>query len=312
MKRKSKTIKKDYSKIENDSTSLAYYGILMKNDRARIDTKRYKKFFEIPNNKIEHRSSVYYVPLKKHRDEYYSNRFLDLTMLLKKQWNNEYSRMIKSIKTPKEIGSETLTNGIMDGVLEYDEACVKATFSMLEREKEYDYIIKTIYAQFFQQMMSQIDALALRVCVENGYKNNKFSKEEFDTFIQGKQNKDKSISFYNYEYYYAYDKAYRIWNFLKHNSKKAYEQLNKNYSILINDPNNKYKNGDPAISVLKIDEELILKTLDELPLFFNEVCKRGFNENPEDAERDYDDYFIKNAKDKIELIENPLGLPKYL
>ena len=50
MKKKSKSIKKNYLKLENNSTSLAYYGILMKNDRARIDTKRYRKFFEIIRN----------------------------------------------------------------------------------------------------------------------------------------------------------------------------------------------------------------------------------------------------------------------
>lgn len=312
MKKKSKSIKKDYYKLENDYTSLAYYGILMKNDRARIDTKRYRKFFQIPDKKIEHRSSVYYLPTKKHRNEYFCNRFYDLTVSLKQQWLNEYSQMIKNIKTPKEVEDDVRVSGLADGVLEYDEACMDAKFHGMAREYEYYYIIKTIYAQFFQQMMSQIDAMALKVIVENGYKNKKFSREEFDSFIQGKQNKNDSVSFYKYEHFSAYDKAYRIWNFLKHNSEKAYSQLKNNYQDLINDPDNTYENGDSAISVLKIDEELILKTLDELPLFFDEVCQRGFGENPKDARWDYDDYFIENARDQIDLIENPLGLPWWL
>ena len=82
-------------------------------------------------------------------------------------------------------------------------------------------------------MMSQFDALALKVIVENGYKNKKFSREEFDTFIQGKQNKNESVPFYDYKYYFVYDKAYRVWNLLKHNSEKAYSQLVKKYSNLI-------------------------------------------------------------------------------
>ncbi len=312
MKKKSKSIKKDYSKLDDSGTTLAYYGILMKNGRARIDTKRYKKFFEIPDKKIEHRKTVYYVPTKMHRNEYFCNRFYDLTISLKQQWLNEYSRMIKNIKTPKEVEDDVRLGGLADGVLEYDEACMNATFHGMAREYEYNCIVKTIYAQFFQQMMSQIDALALRVLVENGYKNNKFSREEFDTFIQGKQNKNDSISFFDYKFYYAYDKAYKVWNFLKHNSEKAYSVLKRFYSELINDPKDEYKNGDSAISVLNIDENLILRTLDELPLFFDEVCQRGFGENPKDARWDYDDFFIERANKEIETIENPLGLPSWL
>lgn len=312
MKRKSKAIRKDYSKLENDYTNLAYYGILMKDGRTRIDTKRYRKFFEVPDSKIEHRSSVYYIPTKIHRKDYYCNRFFDLAAALKEQWFNEYSRLLKDIKTPKEVEDDARTDGLMDGVLEYDEACMNAMICGMQREGEYRYIIKTIYAQFFQLMMSQIDALSLKVIVENGYKNNKFSRAEFDTFMQGKQKKDVSISFYDYKFYYAYDKGYRVWNFLKHNSMKSYDQLKSKYPDLINDPDGEYENGNMAISVLNLDENLILKTLDELPLFFDEMCQRGFNENPKDARWDYDDYFIQNAQDQIDLIENPLGLPDWL
>lgn len=55
MKKTSKSIVKVYSKLNDSGTTLEYYGVLMKNGRARIDTKRYKKFFELPNSKIERR-----------------------------------------------------------------------------------------------------------------------------------------------------------------------------------------------------------------------------------------------------------------
>ena len=142
MKRKSKAIRKDYSKLENDYTNLAYYGILMKDGRTRIDTKRYRKFFEVPDSKIEHRSSVYYIPTKIHRKDYYCNRFFDLAAALKEQWLNEYSRLLKDIKTPKEVEDDARTDGLMDGVLEYDEACMNAMICGMQREGEYRYIIK--------------------------------------------------------------------------------------------------------------------------------------------------------------------------
>ena len=168
-----------------------------------------------------------------------------------------------------------------------------------------------MYAQFFQQAMSQVDALSLKVIVAEGYQNNKFSREIFDTFIQGKQ-KNVPKTFFSFDSYAIYDRAYRVWNFLKHNSLKAYSALKSKYPEMIYDPNNAYKNGDLAVSVVKVDEKFLINTLDELPKFFDEVCQRGFSENPKDASWDYDDYFIQNAKDEIEAITNPLGIPEYL
>ena len=62
MKKFSSKIVKDYSKYNSDSYE--YYGLLIKDGRTRIDTKRYKKFFVLPDNKIEHRKTVYYVQQK--------------------------------------------------------------------------------------------------------------------------------------------------------------------------------------------------------------------------------------------------------
>ncbi len=311
MKKKSKVQKKDYSKLEGQPLSLEYFGVLMKDDRARIDTKRYKKFITLPDLKIEHRKTVYYIPTKRHRYDYMSNVFYDAAQDLKREWTQEYSRMIKAIKTPKEIESDSLVSNLADGVLEYDEACMASKYSSMKREGEYRLLVKSIYSQFFQLAMSKIDATILKVLTFNGYKNDKFSREDFDTFIQGKQGKEAK-SFYDFENYHIYERAYRVWNFLKHNSIKAYNQLKKWHPEMIYDPDRKYQNGDSALSVLKLDEKFMLKALDELPLFFDEVCEKGFGENSKDARWDYDDYFIEQASDKIELIENPLGLPDFL
>lgn len=311
MKKNSKRIGQDYSKYEDRPDCLAYYGILMKDGRSRVDTKRFRKFFELPDNKIEHRKSVYYIPTKKHRNEYICNRFYDGLESLKRLWHNEFSNAIKIIKTPEQVEDDSRIANLMDGVLEYDEACMVAKISAFKRENEYRYVKKSLYAQFFQQVMSQIDALCIRVIKDKGYQEKNFSKPQFDIFIQGKQQKD-SKSFREFEFYHIYDRAYSVWNFLKHNSTKAYQQLKAKYPEMIYDPSNKYQNGDIAISVLKLDEKYILKTLEELPKFFDELCLRAFGENAKDAKWDYDDYFIKTAQDAIDIIVNPLGLPDYL
>ena len=309
MKKLSNAIVKDYEKLRDDQVE--YYGVFTKDGRVKVDTKRYRKFMNLPDTKIEHRQTVYYQPSRIHRSDYYCNRFRDTLQELKNLWLNEFSLAIKAIKTPKQVEDDVRIGYLQNGVYEYDEASTIGVFEGMKRIEKYKFVIKSIYAQFFHQMMSQIDALCLRICVANGYREKDFSKEKFDVYIQGLQ-KQNAIDFPNFNNYAIYDKAYRVWNFLKHNSLKAYNQLKKYYPEMVYDPNNNYRNGDPAISVLKINEKYIIYCLDNLHLFFDEVCERGFKENIKDADWDYDDYFLNEANDFLDNIINPLGLPDYL
>lgn len=311
MKKSSKTIRKDYTKLENEYDNRGHYGLFIKSGRVKLDTKRYKKFFKLPDNKIEHRKSVYYTPNKIHRHDYLSNIFSDKLLELKKLWLNEFSKAIDIIKTPKQIEDDVRTVNLMDGVLDYDEANMSGMLANIRRQKPYKFVIKSIYAQFFQQMMAEINALSLRVMVSQGYKSEDFSKKAFDIFIQGKQ-KSNQIQFPDFDNYYIFDRAYLVWNFLKHNSLRSYEELKRKYPEMIYDPDSKYENGDLSLSVIKIDENFIINCLDNMHNFFDEVCIRGFGENPDDAEWDYDDYFINQVDDEIECLTNPLGLPPWV
>lgn len=312
MKKNTKVVRKDYSKLDDKIDSREYYGLFLKSNRVALDTKRYKKFFGLPDKKIEQRKTVYYKPTKEHRYDYMCNNFRDVLYDLKQLWINEFSRAIQIIKTPKQVEDDVRISSLMDGVLDYDEACTTSLFAGLKRENSYRFVIKSIYAQFFQQMMSQIDALSLRVVVSQGYKNDDFSKKLFDTFIQGKQTGVEKVDFFGYENYAIYDRAYLVWNFLKHNSTRSYDELKRKYPEMIYDPNNDYQNGDLSISVLKIDEKYIIDCLDNMHKFFDEVCIRGFGENPDDAKWDYDDYFIEQVDNEIEAMTNPLGLPPWV
>ena len=100
MKKKSKVIGKDYDKLEKDNLCdrIDYYGLIAKDGRIKIDTKRYKKFFAIPDSKIENRHSVYYLPTKQHRSDYKCNWFRDLLAGYKELWFKEYKNFIDSIK----------------------------------------------------------------------------------------------------------------------------------------------------------------------------------------------------------------------
>lgn len=310
MKRNSKVIRKNYDKY--DSAQREYYGLFLKNGRVKIDTKRYKKTMGgLYSDKMNDRNIVYYTPSKIYRYEYSYNLFIDELNELKKLWLNEFSRAVTIIKTPKEVGDDVRVNSMMDGVLSPDEATTVGVMASIKREKPYRFVIKSIYAQFFHQMMSQIDALCLRVCISHGYKEDDFSKKSFDIFIQGKQNQPAK-AFKDFKYYKIFDKAYLVWNFLKHNSTRSYEELKRKYSEMIYDPENSYKNGDLALTCLKLDEKFILYCLDNMQKFFEEICQLGFGEDTKNASWDYDEFFLEQVSLEIDNVVNPLGLSDYI
>lgn len=309
MKKDSKTIRKDYTLLDQSYSydKLEYYGILLKNKRVRLDTKRYRKFFDLPDEKIEHRQTVYYTPSRVHRYDYRCNVFVDILRKYKERWFNEYKSFFECIKTPEEVGESVRLYNLNCGYEDYEEASISGLMAQMKRVNEYNFIIRSIYAQFYHHLMSSIDAMSLKLMVDCGYKDDDFTKKQFDAFIQGKQGKN-AVPFKQYKYFRVYDRANTVWNFLKHNSTKSYTIVKKYYPEMIVDPNNKYKNGDSALSVLRLDEKFIVDVLNNLHKFFGELCERTFGENPQDADWDYDDYFIKQAKDAIRNIENPLDL----
>lgn len=309
MKKKSKAIGKDYTKLDRTHASyqFEYYGIILKDNRVKIDTKRYKKFLKIPNKKIEKRHSVYYLPTKIHRSDYKCNWFRDLFSQYKKLWFTEYKNFIDSIKTPTQIEKQVLVANMFEGTMDIDEAKEKSIISGSLRQKEYKMIIKSLYAQFFHQLMSSVDALCLKMLTSCGYKEEDYTKKQFDIFIQGLQGK-KAIPFKDFENYSIYDKAFTLWNFLKHNSLRSYKVLKQRYPTMIWDPNENYQNGESALTVAKIDEKFIIYCLDNMHLFFDELCEKAFQENVSDAQWDYDDYFYNEVKKEIDLINNPLDI----
>ena len=73
MKKQNQVIRQNYEKYE--ANQLEYYGILMKNGRVRLDSKRFRKFFPFPDERIEHRKSVYYTPTRVKAADYICNVF---------------------------------------------------------------------------------------------------------------------------------------------------------------------------------------------------------------------------------------------
>lgn len=305
MKKVSRSVTRNYSTPRNaDPAYPEYYGLVFKDGHVKIDTRRYKKFFELPDPKIEIRSTVYYEPKREHKLDYYCNFFRARCQILTEKYFKEFKIAIEAIKTPKQVEDNARFQLINSGETN-ETAAEKALLKGIKRISPYKYAIKSLYAQFYHQMMAEIDAQTCRVMIPLGFREDDFNKKSFDIFIQSKQGSN-SKPFKNFEYYYIYDRAYSVWNFLKHNSKKSYDILCKYYPEMVYDPENNYRNGDLALSVLKLDEKFILNVLKELPLFFDEVCSVGLRENVKDALWDYEDYFVEQVKKVTDTYNNPL------
>ena len=101
--------------------------------------------------------------------------------------------------------------------MDYEDAIANSIVAGVKRIKPYKKVIKALYAQFFHQMMANIDAVCLRVISHMGYQEDDYTKKQFDTYIQGRQG-ENAKSFRQYQGYFIYDRANLVWNFLKHNS----------------------------------------------------------------------------------------------
>lgn len=310
MKKNSKRQIKDYSKY--DASNPEYYGLLIKNGRVRIDSKRLEKVGQLESHIFEQmnkpRKTVYFEPNKKTSEDYMCNIFRSTLSGLDNFWRKEFVHAFRSIKTPKQAHNEAYSGYFMQtGILEADELSIHANMAQMGRNIEYSFIVQSLVAQFIHQMVSTIEAVTIRVITLQGYDKPKFNRDLFDAFIQGRK---KGLKLEDIEGYLDYDKLYHVWNFLKHNSLDLYEKIKKKFPELLYD--GEYNSGDLALKVLNIDRKFVTQMIQKIRIFFDNLCAKAFDEDVINASWNYDEFFTKYVDEQIELIENPLGLPWYI
>lgn len=299
MKKNSHRQIKDYSKY--DSTEYEYYGLLEKQGVLRIDPKRLKKTTRMDKHIFvemnKPRKTVYFIPNKKHRSEYMCNIFRDTIENLEVFWENEFIHALRAIKTPSKVKQDTFSGHFaMSGILEHDEVGIHANMQALKRSHQYGFVIQSMIAQFIHQIASTIEATTIQVISKQGYQQQDFNRNSFNSFVQGK----KSIKLEDIVGFEAYDKFYNIWHFLKHNTKDLHNKIQNKYPEVLNDY--EYEHGDLALYALKIDKSYITKVLNDIRVFFENLCEIVFDEDIKNAHWNYEDYFRSYIYCEIELI----------
>lgn len=316
-KKNRKRSKHNYSKythtwndVEINDTNEKYYGLHRDGKRVKIDVKRMKKLdvLDIPCSVLNSASSiprntVYFLPRKVHRQDYIVNQFRDKLIELKDNWH-EFETAFSHIPSPETVADNIRTEQLLMGYCEIEEASILGIIAGAKRSIVYQKLWISQCAQFIHQMATELDALMLRKCVYLGYSRKDVTRGSMHDYLNGSmRGKAKIEDLAGYE---TYTKFFTIWNMLKHNSEDLFNKIQKNYPDML--LTNTYRNGEMSQYYLKIGKDYIERMLDSLLEFYESLCSVFFEEDVNQAEWNYDDYFIEKVKIAIDKETNPLGI----
>jgi hypothetical protein len=297
-----------------DVVDTRYYGLFIKgrekSQYVLIDPKRFQKVLALPDeikSIMDKRNTPLFRPAKKSILDYNVNFLLRELHALICGWNNEQKPFIKRFLS--EINGieyhftddDLFQSGILDTDEAVDSARMKTWFSHSYAEFKRDYLFSSLYAQYFHQMASHIDAILLQLLTRNGYEGDKFNRNILYAF-KGKNSENvKSLDGFT-----EYDKMYSIWNFLKHNSLSTFNSLRESFPQVLK--THEYKQGELACFLINFSDELIASIFSGMRLFFEEYCRLVFGEDAKEAFWNSDEYFLNIVQNEIAEVDDPMGL----
>jgi hypothetical protein len=285
-----------------------------KDSYVLIDPKRYGKSFTITEEMkvvINKRIGPRFRPAKKRHLDYNINYMSKAVSEIRQRWEHTYKPIINGVLS--ETKGKLFTPGNDDlyqsGILDHTEAAtnafMKTAISQHKAEMERNTLYHSLYAQFFQHMASQTEALFIKVLTQNGYEGDKFSRNVLYAF---KGNNPESVK--NLTGFVEYDQMYAIWNFIKHNSLSTYNALQGILPEALRE--DEYSQGDLGCFFVKFDDNLISTILAGVERFAKDYCRLVFSEDEHEARWNSDEYFLSEVRNAIEESGNPLGLPPWI
>lgn len=311
-------IKGEYDKIYanryyNEYEWNEYYGLFKVNGRWCVDPKRMQKtircFTKKKMDTMSRRNTTYFHPKKKSYTDYNVNKFVKTVRDLKNEFIDVQKPIIdQALENVKNSKREFCPGDCvlyMQGIYEPDEASMWVLKRQMEQERDiknrYIELYTNMYSQFMLDMTSRIEAVTVSVYSSLNPKMKRWSRDKLYDNINIKNISSRELPSFKY-----HDKLYLIWNFLKHNNLDTYENLKRDYpEVLISE---EYEPGDLAKYHLKLDDKLIMELLDGVEKYFVEWCNANCDENYNEAQWNYEDYFVEMVKEQIEMIRNPMGL----
>lgn len=275
--------------------------------RLQIDINKYKNTCEgleirdfLPNGLLNKNIDGLFIPNKKSKDEYIINVFNDMLNDFARDWSLEFKPIFDMIKTPKEAYDDARLNGLAytSNPDDLDEIEFDALLSSLRRNEHYSRVIQSLYCQFIIKLAVETDRIILSAIQKLGYKKSDYNFNLFVNFAEDTLANGSGIKIQSLKKYNAYNMLHKISNFLKHNTKESYYDLKRYYpdnvaSIKKGTANIKYENGMFAGDWIIVHEDYIDDLIRKLRIFFKDFCNKFVNESEDDAEWNYDEYFIE-------------------
>ena len=292
-----------------------YYGLFLKgkDHRVQIDPKRFKNFSKITNDMkkvMDKRNGKFFHPGRPSIHDYNINFMLSHFYSIKNEWEKTNLPIIHQAVGKFEPLKKTTLNPsesdlFQSGIIDYEEAQERSLLQTVTLNRLAAYqqklLFNTLYAQNFHQLASQIDALLLKTLTRNGYEGDSFKRNVLYAF---KGNKEKNVK--ELDGFMEYDQMYAIWNFIKHNSLSTYKTLKKKYPDVVIDDD--YSQGELGCHFIHFSENLINTVLDGNQRFIINYCQLVFDEDPEEAKWNSDQYFKQEVGFHINEYIDPLGL----
>ena len=317
MKKERKAKHLNQTSYENFSLEdTRYYGVWTKRIdgiyKVKIDPKRFQEatchtFNQKQLAVINKRTSHYFHPAKDRYSDYSCNHFVDTLKEVRKSWIENFKPLIdiavEKIEKPKELYPGDYVN-LQMGISSSIAANAWAQQANFKNAQEYRQktaeLVHGLYSQFIQQMASRVEAITVKILTDH-----KMIDDHFDrNILYGGINKDTPVR--ALPHFSSHDKLYCIWNFLKHNIMSTYKSLKDKFSEILIDY--EFEQGTPALYYIKFSDDLIFELIDGCIEFFKEYCSLLFNEDYDQAQWNFNSYFLDIVNDQIELYENPLGL----
>ena len=286
-------------------SQLRYYGVLTKDGRVLLDIERFRQFIPLPDEK-KLQGEKYYTPSKVHMEDYFCNCLGRGIANTRDLWDEECSRAIKALETTGKAEIKARFDALCR-CRDFDDSMKKEQEALIESmtgAEEYRFVIRSICISFFELMMSKLEDLCFRALSTRGYSSPRFTRKEFERFVEEKQ----SLPLQQFDTFPVYDEAYCVWNFLKRPSVMTYNALKRKYPHRVIDLKGYRIKGSPDLYFLNIDKEYITYFLDHIGAFYDEVSTRVFGENLSDAKWDYDTYFVVQGIQAVRINENSSDL----
>ena len=307
----------DYSKSVIDSNE--YHGFHKRGGRYHVDTKRLTKLgiahyfpralFDAPRN------AHYFIPKKKKMADYSVNKLIYCLDCLTNDWHSEYKTAIEAIKTPTDVEKEKNVNNISASCdsESFEEAYVGATIDKALRLPKYQSVIRSMHLQYLQKMYIDYFRCIVVLLIDYGFdSNNNFDLRDVCAFID-KTSRDKN-AIQKLPHYRYFSLLNHIDNFLKHNSKSAYDALADNPRedekdikaflasyVFASIGGRTYEDGLYSGNWLKINDSFVDEMLNNLREFSKELCKLVFDEDYCEAVWNSDEALLtclRNANEK--------------